>query len=81
MNSVPLKGELFDEARRLMEAGEMPDKVSNKLLWAQNAQVCAFVMEVANMQGNLRRRIQYLETLGKLIGVALLGIALNLLFG
>jgi hypothetical protein len=42
---MPVKNEIFKEAREMMEKGELPDKVSQKLLWASTAEVYRLTVE------------------------------------
>ena len=73
--------ELFNEARRLMESGEIPERVSNKLLWAQNATMCEKIDIINGKVKVHTKRIQYLDILGKLIGLSIIALALKTLLG
>ncbi len=69
--------EFFKEARKLMEAGEMPEQVANKLLWAQGAEVYALLLIINGTQKKHHNRLTKLETIAKIIWLPIIGIALK----
>ena len=74
---LTMSKEFFEKARELMEAGEMPDRVANKLLWAQGAELYALLIVINGTQKLHDKRINRLETIAKIIWLPILAVALK----
>jgi len=60
-----------------MQSGVIPDKVSNRLLWAQVSELYGVVTRVEKND----KRIRVLETVAKLVALAVIGLALKTFLG
>ena len=92
-NGTPLQlEELLKEVRELNDAGEMPDKVSMRLLWAAVIDTGNAIREhdewerenlldISKIIEVSRSRISVLEWAASAIGLAILGLAAKAFFG
>ena len=64
-----------------MENGELPEKVSMRLIWAAVAATYTRISAVATASESQERRIIVLERTAALFGTAIIGLALKVIFG
>ena len=73
--------EFWDEARELMESGMLPEKVTQRLIWAAVAATYTRISTVAALAEKHEQRIIVLERVAALIGTAIIGLAIKVIFG
>jgi len=73
--------EFWEEARQLMESGELPDKVSMQLIWAAVAATYTRLDGVSTMVEDHEKKVSRLDWAARIIGAAMLGLAFKVIFG
>lgn len=64
-----------------MESGALPDKVSQRLIWSSVAATYTRLDKIAEIAEKLERRVIVLERVETVVGIALVGLALRVIFG
>ena len=73
--------DFWNEARELMESGELPEKVTQRLIWAAVAATYTRISTVAALVEKQEQRIIVLERVAALIGASIVGLAIKAFFG
>lgn len=76
-----LEHEFWEEARELMESGELPEKVTQRLIWAAVAATYTRISTIAELVEKHEQRIIVLERVAALVGAAIIGLAIKAFFG
>jgi len=73
--------DFFERAEELMLSGEIPTDVSLKLVWSAVSATYRRLDNLASMVEDHETKISRLDWAARIIGAALLGLALKVIFG
>jgi len=78
---MPNEHAFWEEARKLMETGELPEKVSMQLIWAAVAATYTRLDGVAALAEANDKKVSRLDWAARIIGAALVALAFKVVFG